>query len=575
MAQSELKHIPLDQLKISRLNMRHGRKKPDVSDILPSIRERGIRQTLLVRKEGKSYGVVAGRRRFFALKQIEKESGKTLTAPCAIMPEGDNAAAIEASVIENVGRLPASEMEQYTAFKRLADEGRSVEDIATFFGVTELLVRRVLALASLAAPIRKLYEKEEVDKATVRALTLATPAQQTEWLRLFKSETERAPFGRTCKAWVTGGATITTDKALFDLSSYEGEISTDLFGDHGVFANPDTFWAAQSRAIGERIESLRENGWSDIICLDRGQYFHRWEHVEVTKEQQGKVFVELRSDGTVTFHEGFLSQSEARRRKEAAKDPKNSDAVTKPEMTGPMAEYVLLHRHGIASANLLKHSGIALRLMIAHAMTGTALWDVRAHQCRTKKVATAASIKASKAAQEVAAAGERVQNLFEARAGAGPARSNADGLRLVEAFMALLQMSDEDVADIVAYVMAETLEAGGCAVEAVLHVSQSDTSSYWQPDDAFFDLLRDKRVINAMVEEIGSKELADGCRTETAKVQKQVIANRISGQQCEPNPDWQPVWMANPPGRYLEHAASPAADAWDRVSRLFAAVNAN
>ena len=35
MAQPILKNIPLDQLRISKLNMRHSRKKPDVSDILP------------------------------------------------------------------------------------------------------------------------------------------------------------------------------------------------------------------------------------------------------------------------------------------------------------------------------------------------------------------------------------------------------------------------------------------------------------------------------------------------------------------------------------------------------------
>lgn len=179
MAQPELKHIPLDQLKVSKLNMRHGRKKPDVSDILPSIRERGIRQTLLVRKEGKGYGIVAGRRRFFALKEIAKETGDVSLIPCAVMPENDAAAAIEASVIENIGRLPASEMEQYTAFKRLADEGRSINEIASFFGVTELLVRRVLALASLIAPIRRLYAEEEIDRATIRALTLrAKPNKQ-------------------------------------------------------------------------------------------------------------------------------------------------------------------------------------------------------------------------------------------------------------------------------------------------------------------------------------------------------------------------------------------------------------
>ena len=52
---------------------------------------------------------VAGRRRYFALKEIEKETGDTPLVPCAIMTEDDAASAIAASVIENVGRLPASE----------------------------------------------------------------------------------------------------------------------------------------------------------------------------------------------------------------------------------------------------------------------------------------------------------------------------------------------------------------------------------------------------------------------------------------------------------------------------------
>ena len=72
----DLQHIPLDQLKVSTLNMRHARKAPDVSDILPSIRARGVQQPLLVRKNGKGYEIVAGRRRFFSLKQIAKEGGE-------------------------------------------------------------------------------------------------------------------------------------------------------------------------------------------------------------------------------------------------------------------------------------------------------------------------------------------------------------------------------------------------------------------------------------------------------------------------------------------------------------------
>ena len=380
MAQPDLTHIPLDQLSVSKLNMRHGRKKPDVSDILPSIREKGIRQTLLVRREGDGFGVIAGRRRYFALLELAKETGTNPFVPCAVMPEADTASAIEASIIENVARLPATEMEQYVAFRKLADEGKQPADIATFFGVTELLVRRVLALAGLAAPIRKLYAEDEIDRETIRALTLAMPAQQAAWLALWNSETERAPMGRACKAWVTGGTAITTDKALFELEHYQGAVTSDLFGEHAVFADAGAFWAAQAEAVSARIEQYLARGWADVVCLERGTYFQRWEYAQTTKKKGGKVYVEQRHDGTVTFHEGWLKASEARRTKRQTEDGNSpSPADSKPEMSGPMADYVGLHRHGAAAASLLAAPPIALRLMVAHAITGSSLWNVRTH----------------------------------------------------------------------------------------------------------------------------------------------------------------------------------------------------
>ncbi|WP_290497584.1 ParB/RepB/Spo0J family partition protein [Hyphomonas sp. UBA4494] len=572
MAQPDLRHIPLDELRISKLNMRHGRKKPDVSDILPSIRESGLRQTLLVRREGKYYGVIAGRRRFFALKEIAKETGETPLVPCAIMTEKDAASAIAASVIENVGRLPATEMEQYEAFKRLHEEGKAVEDIAAFFGVTELMVRRVLALASLAEPIRKLYAEDELDRETIRALTLATPDQQAEWLRLFESETERAPMGRSCKAWITGGTTITTDKALFDLDAYEGQVTADLFGEHGVFADADQFWQAQSATIAERVEAYKADGWSDVICLERGAYFHRWDHVQCAKQDGGKVFIEIRHDGTTTFHEGQISSVEARKRERAAKG--ESDAVAaaiRPEMSGPLAEYILLHRHAAAQASLATSPAIALRLMVAHAMAGSALWDVRPFELRTRKDETQASVEGSTSVAALVEATAQADALFKALNVSPALRRNGDDYRLCELFSALLAMSDEEVLTVLASVMARALEAGNGIVEAVLHVCGTDLSAAWKPDDVFFDLTKDKRAINAMIGDIATLSLAESCRAETGKAQKQELANRISGEGCEANPDWRPGWMQVPPTRLVDGAGSPPADAWTRIASLFEA----
>ena len=102
--------------------MRAKDKNPDISDILPSIRENGVHQTLLVRPEGKGFGIVAGRRRYYALLKVAEETGRKLKAPCGILESDDDAIAIEASLIENLARLPATELELFS--KRAHERAR-------------------------------------------------------------------------------------------------------------------------------------------------------------------------------------------------------------------------------------------------------------------------------------------------------------------------------------------------------------------------------------------------------------------------------------------------------------------
>ncbi|AXE66142.1 hypothetical protein BBF93_19285 [Hyphomonas sp. CACIAM 19H1] len=574
MSQPDLIHLPLSALSISKLNMRHGRKAPDVSDILPSIREKGIRQTLLVRREGERYGVIAGRRRFFALQQVAKETGADPLVPCAVMTEDDAASAIEASIIENVARLPASEMEQYTAFRKLHDESRTVEEIAAFFGVTELTVRRVLALASLSAPIRKLYADDQIDRETVRALTLATPARQADWLKLWNSETERAPMGRACRAWITGGSAITTDKALFDLAGYSGAVTADLFGEGAVFADAAAFWDAQDAAVAEKIEGYRQRGWAGITVLERGAYFHRWDYEQTTKKQGGKVIVEQRHDGAVTFHEGWLKASEARKaRTPIDRGGAGPEADPKPEMSGPMAHYISLHRHSAAQVGLIRNPAIALRLMAAHVLCGSALWNVRPHTTGAVKDASLESVEGSPARADLNAARDRAGAVFEALGAPVPRRSG-DAYHLCETFAALLALSDSEVMEVIAVAMAETLESGGVAVEAALHACAADPGAFWQPDAAFFDLLRDRRVTRSFLAETVSPEAAQKAETATLKAQKAQLVSALAGRDGAKGETWTPGWMQVPPTRHIDGAACPPADAWDRIAELFEAVDA-
>ena len=272
----ELAHIPLDQLKISPLNMRHGRKAPDISDILPSIRARGIQQPLLVRKNGKGYEIVAGRRRFFCAKTIAKEDGAIAQLPCAIMAAGDDAAALEASLIENVARCDPDEMTRYETYSRLVKEGRTPNAIAETFGVTELAVKRALALGNLLPAIRNAYRAEDIDAQTIRHLTLATGAQQAEWFKLFEDPEQRAPGGWQLKQWLFGGE-IKTGVALFPLDTYKGQIITDLFADTGYFDDLEQFWTLQNHAISASRDAFLKAGWTEVVVLDAGERFLTWE----------------------------------------------------------------------------------------------------------------------------------------------------------------------------------------------------------------------------------------------------------------------------------------------------------
>src|SRR3546814_11048057 len=84
----------------------------------------------------------------------------------------------------NIARLDPDEVNRCEAFTRLVREGRSVEDIGLTFGLTGLQVKRTLAIGNLLPRIRGFYRAGKIDVVTLRHLTLATKAQQREWLGL-------------------------------------------------------------------------------------------------------------------------------------------------------------------------------------------------------------------------------------------------------------------------------------------------------------------------------------------------------------------------------------------------------
>lgn len=560
----DLANIPLEQLKVSPLNMRASRKKPKFDDIMPSIRERGVLVPLLVRPNGKGnqFEIVAGRRRFFASKAIEKETGEARELPCRILAAGDDAAAIEASILENVARAEPDEMQEFEAFKALTNKGREVDEIARIFGVTELTVKRRLALANLIPAIRKAYAADEIGGASITALTLASEAKQREWLALFQSDDMRAPRGRELKRWLLGGGEIETSVALFSLEDYDGDIFEDLFGEQSVFADAELFWKHQGAAIEAEKEKLLASGWTKVTVLERGAFFSRWDYAEATKKQGGEVFIEARHSGEVVIHKGY-----APRKSDKAKAKPPAD---RPECSAPLENYVDLHRHAAARAVLLKHQGVALRLLAAHLMVGAPNIRTQPDPQRTRKDETAESVAASKGQKAFEKERASIAALLGLEEPSPIAGGNEDGWQLAYVFARLMKLSDDEISRILTFIMAETLAVGHEAVDCLPCAFPIDIGAWMAPDDAFFDLLRDKKITNALLRDIAGSDVAQANSDATAKAQKQIIRDCLTGKNGrKETPNWRPRWLQFPALSYTTTGKTGAVINAEKIAPLF------
>jgi len=573
----KLEFIPLDKLAVSKANMRYAKKAPDVSDILPTVRARGVIQSLVVRPAAQPghYEILAGARRYHAAliisaeassgaEGVGEESGDAMLLPCAILDAGDDAAAVKASLIENLARLDPDEVNQWVNFVRLVKEGRSIADIAATFGLPELTVRRVLALGNLLPRIRNLYGAQEIDRVTVRHLTFASKSQQRDWLNLHDDPDARAPTGHQLKAWLLGGQAIATRHALFDLAGFDGAIVSHLFGEDSYFATPEQFWAAQQAEVEARKAAYLDAGWQEVVIVPPSQYFHAWEHEKVAKRKGGRVYIELRASGEVCFHEGYMSRKEAARIDRA-------DAVgtrpVRPEITARMQAYVDLHRHAAVRAALVGHPQIALRLMVAHAICGSPLSRVTPDPRTARDHLVAESVENAIGEADFDHARRRVLDLLgfsseETHVTGGNARDQGvSGL-----FLHLLTLPDEAMLDIVTIVMGETLASGSDALEAVGNHIGVDMADYWMADDAFFEQLRDRDILTALVAEVVDLQTATANAGARGNVLQEIIRDGLDDTNGREKRDrWVPRLMAFPPSAYSARGAVGTVETHQRV----------
>ena len=269
--------VPLNKLERDPLNVRKTYSKEGIEELAATIRADGYRllQNLVVRKADKKghFLVTAGGRRLAALQMLQEagEIGKDYGVECKEREAGD---ATEISLIENVLREDMHPVDQFEAFRVMADEGKSVSDIAARFGKTASFVRGRMALARVSPVLLDLYRKEEMNFEQLTAFTLSDDheKQVSVW--------ENLPYWNTGadsirRAFQTGSITSADKRMRFigGMEIYEaagGAVKRDLFDDeHSGYA---TDAALVEKLVADRLSgtamTLLDEGWKWVDCVE-------------------------------------------------------------------------------------------------------------------------------------------------------------------------------------------------------------------------------------------------------------------------------------------------------------------
>jgi ParB family chromosome partitioning protein len=85
----------------------------------------------------------------------------------------------------------------------------------------------------------------------------------------------------------------------------------------------------------------------------------------------------------------------------------------------------------------------------------------------------------------------------------------------------------------------------------------------------FLNLVRDLVAVNALLGEVAGKTVADANISETAKVQKKIVHDCLTGEGRERTDDWVPRYMAFPVGHYDPNKNLQIATDWEAIKPLF------
>jgi ParB family chromosome partitioning protein len=136
-----------------------------LEELAASIREHGVVEPILVRRQGQRYRIVAGERRWRAAQRAG------LREIPALVREATDVQAFELALVENLQRTDLNAIEEAEAYQALVDEhGLTQEAVAERVGKERSTVANALRLLRLPEEVREAVSEGRLEMGHARAL---------------------------------------------------------------------------------------------------------------------------------------------------------------------------------------------------------------------------------------------------------------------------------------------------------------------------------------------------------------------------------------------------------------------
>ena len=157
--------ISIGQLIRNKFQPRKNFNKEQMEELTNSIKERGIIQPIVVRKQSDKFEIIAGERRW----QAAQNAG--LHEVPIVEVEADDLKSLEFAIVENVQRDDLNSIEEANGYKKLIDEFQYDQDkVAKFIGKSRTHITNCLRLLSLPEDVIRLIEEQKLSQGHAKVL---------------------------------------------------------------------------------------------------------------------------------------------------------------------------------------------------------------------------------------------------------------------------------------------------------------------------------------------------------------------------------------------------------------------